>query len=191
MLWRRLRGRRREGRRRENKEYCRYFLSTYASLYLVMSRYMALGSWKVEIKAKELLKLAEAKIGMSSNKAYVESHDSRLIDTLKRYDRNRQYTNPSINIPTPAIGPYCFNINSQLILTADFLYFRLSSLNLPLISPILSKLSPRYNKSSIFFVITFVTSLSSSFSLSRFCVARESWYVFLVRWIKVSNSRKE
>jgi hypothetical protein len=84
----------------------------------------------------------------------------------------------------------CFNNNSQLILTAAFRYFLLSSLSLPLISPILSKLSPRYNKSSIFFVITFVTSFNSSFSLSRLADARESWYVFLVRWMKVSNSTK-
>lgn len=40
----------------------------------------------------------------------------------------------------------------------------------------------------MFFVMTLVTSLSSSLSLSKFCVARESWYVFFVRWMKVSNS---
>jgi hypothetical protein len=55
-------------------------------------------------------------------------------------------------------------------------------------SPILSKLSPRYRRSSMFLVMTLVTSLSSSFSLSRFCVARESWYVVFVRPMKVSNS---
>jgi hypothetical protein len=42
----------------------------------------------------------------------------------------------------------------------------------------------------MFFVMTFVTSFSSSFNLSRFCVALESWYVFFVRWMKVSNSTK-
>jgi hypothetical protein len=35
----------------------------------------------------------------------------------------------------------------------------------------------------MFLVMTFVTSFNSSFSLSRFCVARLSWYVFLV-WRK-------
>jgi len=64
--------------------------------------------------------------------------------------------------PTKHNGPYCFHIYSQLILTAACLYFLLSSLSLELISPILSKLSPRYNKSSIFFVITFVTSFSGN-----------------------------
>ena len=62
----------------------------------------------------------------------------------------------------------CFSINSQFILTAAFRYFLLSSRSLPLISPILSKLSPRYSKSSMFFVMTCVTSFSSSFSLFKF-----------------------
>ena len=84
----------------------------------------------------------------------------------------------------------CLRSRSQLILTAAFLYFLLSSFKRPLISPILSRLSPLYNRSSIFFVITLVTSFSSSFSLSRFALARESWYVFFVRWMKVSNSTK-
>ena len=68
-------------------------------------------------------------------------------------------------------GRTCFSINSQLILTAAFRYFLLSSLSLPLISPILSRLSPRYRRSSIFFVMTLVTSFNSSFSLSKFAVA--------------------
>lgn len=75
----------------------------------------------------------------------------------------------------------CFKSNSQLMRTAAFLYFWLSSLKRPDSSPIRSKLSPRYNKSSMFFVMTFVTSLSSSFTRSRFCDARLSWYNFLVR----------
>lgn len=79
-----------------------------------------------------------------------------------------------MNNAKPPNGPYCFSNNSQFILIAAFLYFLLSSLNLLLTSPILSKLSPLYNKSSIFFVMTFVTSCSSEFSLSRFCVARVS-----------------
>lgn len=95
-----------------------------------------------------------------------------------------------INSPSPPIGPYCLSNNSQLILTAACLYFLLSSLSRELTSPILSRLSPRYSKSSMFFVMTFVTSLSSSFSLSRFCVARVSEYVDFVRWMKVSNSMK-
>lgn len=68
----------------------------------------------------------------------------------------------------------CFKSSSQFILTAALRYFRLSSLNLPDISPICSKLSPRYKRSSIFFVMTWVTSRSSSFSLSRFEDARLS-----------------
>lgn len=44
--------------------------------------------------------------------------------------------------PSPPIGPYCFNISSQLILTAALRYFLLSSLNLLLTSPIRSRLSP-------------------------------------------------
>ena len=80
--------------------------------------------------------------------------------------------------------------NSQLMRTAAFLYFRLSSRKRPDNSPIRSRLSPRYSRSSIFFVITFVTSRSSSLTLSRFCDARLSWYSFFVRWINVSNSTK-
>lgn len=94
----------------------------------------------------------------------------------------------SINSPNPPIGPYCFSSSSQLILTAACRYFLLSSLNRLLTSPILSKLSPLYNKSSIFLVITFVTSRNSSFNLSRFWVARESAYVAFVFCMKVSNS---
>jgi len=89
--------------------------------------------------------------------------------------------------PTAPMGPYCFNISSQLILTAACLYFLLSSFNLELISPILSRESPLYSKSSIFFVMTLVTSFRSSFSLSRFAVALVSWYVRFVRCMKVSN----
>jgi hypothetical protein len=84
----------------------------------------------------------------------------------------------------------CFNSSSQLIRTAAFLYFLLSSRNLLEISPILSRLSPLYSRSSMFLVMTFVTSFNSSFNLSRFCVALESWYVFFVRWMKVSKSTK-
>jgi hypothetical protein len=45
----------------------------------------------------------------------------------------------------PPMGPYCFNSNSQLIRTAAFLYFLLSSRSLLEISPMRSKLSPRYS----------------------------------------------
>jgi hypothetical protein len=68
--------------------------------------------------------------------------------------------------------PTCFINNSQLIRTAALRYFILSSLNRPDISPMRSRLSPRYSKSSIFFVMTLVTSRSSSLSLSRFAAAR-------------------
>ena len=104
--------------------------------------------------------------------------------------KNLHQMNTSMTRATPPIGPYCLSNNSQLILTAALLYFLESSLNLPLISPILSKLSPLYNKSSIFLVMTFVTSRSSSLSLSKFWEARLSWYVFFVRCMKVSNSTK-
>lgn len=71
-------------------------------------------------------------------------------------------------------GLTCFTNNSQLMRTAARLYFLLSSRKRPDSSPIRSKLSPRYRRSSIFLVMTFVTSLSSSFSRSRFCDARLS-----------------
>lgn len=88
--------------------------------------------------------------------------------------KNRHQRKNMMMNPSAAKGPYCFSINSQLILTAAFRYFEASSRNLPLISPILSRLSPLYSKSSMFLVMTLVTSFSSSFSLSRFPVALES-----------------
>lgn len=106
------------------------------------------------------------------------------------YQKNLHHINTIITNPTPANGPYCFSSSSQFILTAARLYFLLSSFNLPDISPIRSRLSPLYSKSSMFLVMTLVTSRSSWFSLSRFCDARLSWYVFLVRCMKVSNSTK-
>ena len=130
-----------------------------------------------------------------------------LPSQCSSHQKNRHQINIIMNNPNPAKGPYyawlaigfpkgyecavtCLSINSQLILTAAFRYFLLSSRSLPLISPILSKLSPRYSRSSIFFVMTLVTSFNSSFSLSRFAVALLSWYVFLVLWMNVSNSTK-
>ena len=77
-----------------------------------------------------------------------------------------------------------------MILTAAFLYLRLSSLRRDEISPMRSKLSPLYSRSSMFLVMTLVTSFNSSFSLSRFCVARESWYVAFVFCMKPSNPEK-
>lgn len=154
----------------------------------------------VQYHRKSFLKLVNKTIWVSSSK----STRHKLL-----YQRNRHQMKKIITKPRAAKGPYCsgvsnhgfmndhraerltcFNSNSQFILTAAFRYFLLSSLNLPLISPILSKLSPLYNRSSIFFVMTFVTSFNSSFNLSRFADALESWYVFLVRWINVSNSTK-
>lgn len=81
----------------------------------------------------------------------------------------------------------CFNSNSQLILTAAFRYFLLSSLNRLDMSPMRSRLSPLYSRSSMFLVMTLVTSFSSLFSLSRFWVARVSWYVSFVCWMYLSN----
>jgi len=109
-------------------------------------------------------------------------------NSLQASQKNLHQMNIIINSPNPPNGPYCFSNSSQLILTAACLYFLLSSLNRELTSPIRSRESPLYSRSSIFFVITFVTSLSSSFNLSRFCVARVSEYVALVREMKVSNS---
>lgn len=142
-------------------------------------------------------------------------NDKGIISKVRKksemlfYHRNRHQINTIMMKPSAAKGPYyleintrntkkepgaekltCFNINSQLIRTAAFRYFLLSSLNLPLISPIRSRLSPLYSRSSMFFVITLVTSFSSSFNLSKLADALESWYVFLVRWMKVSNSTK-
>lgn len=90
--------------------------------------------------------------------------------------------------PRPAKGPYCFSSSSQLILTAARLYFAESSFNLELKSPIFSKLSPRYRRSLMFFVMIEVTSLSSSLSRDKLSLARESWYVFFVFSTKRSNS---
>lgn len=75
---------------------------------------------------------------------------------------NRHHSKISTTSPNATNGPYCLTNNSQLILTAARLYFRLSSLNRLLISPIRSRLSPRYNRSSIFFVMTLATSFNSS-----------------------------
>lgn len=123
----------------------------------------------------------------------VQFSSPQLRCRITRYpapQKNLHHKNTTMNTTNPPIGPYCFISSSQLILTAALLYFLLSSLSLELISPIRSRLSPRYNRSSIFFVITLVTSCSSEFSLSRFCVARVSEYVAFVRWMKVSNSMK-
>jgi hypothetical protein len=119
---------------------------------------------------------------------YATSYLLPAPDHTSPPQKNLHQINTNINSPSPANGPYCFNSNSQLILTAACRYFLLSSFKRLLISPILSRLSPLYSKSSIFFVITFVTSLSSSFSLSKFCVARLSLYVAFVLLINVSNS---
>lgn len=81
----------------------------------------------------------------------------------------------------------CFSSSSQLMRTAAFLYFRLSSRNRLDMSPMRSRLSPRYSRSSMFLVMTLVTSLSSLFSLSRFWVARVSWYVSFVCWMYLSK----
>jgi len=69
--------------------------------------------------------------------------------------KNLHHKKNRIMNPRAAKGPYCFSINSQLILTAAFRYFDASSRSLPLISPILSRLSPLYSRSSMFLVITF------------------------------------
>ena len=108
---------------------------------------------------------------------------------VRRFAQKNRHQRKKIMIsPIPAKGPYCLSMSSQLILTAALRYFLLSSRNLLLMSPIFSRLSPRYNRSSMFLVMTFVTSLSSSFSLSRLAVALVSIYVFFVRWMNVSNS---
>lgn len=109
--------------------------------------------------------------------------------------KNRSQIRKSRRKPTPANGPYydkleghfrksscgwvsrqltCLINSSQLMRTAAFLYLLLSSRRRPDSSPMRSKLSPLYKRSSIFLVITLVTSRSSSFNRSRFCDARLS-----------------
>lgn len=133
---------------------------------------------------------SRAKFSIRELQAISQTFKTTIITCQPLLQKNRHQRKTIIKSPSPPNGPYCFNNNSQLILTAAFRYFKLSSLSRLLTSPIRSRLSPLYNRSSMFFVITFVTSRNSSFSLSRFCVARVSEYVALVREINVSNSIK-
>lgn len=71
------------------------------------------------------------------------------------------------NNPTPAIGAYCLNMASKLICCAFFLYLIESFLKVLDKSLILSSESPLYKRSSIFLVMTALTSANSSFNLSR------------------------
>jgi hypothetical protein len=59
------------------------------------------------------------------------------------YQKKRQKRNSMMIVAIPAIGPYCFSSNSQLIRTAARLYLAESSRKRLLMSPILSRLSPR------------------------------------------------
>lgn len=62
---------------------------------------------------------------------------------VQLYQKKRQKRNSTMMAPIPATGPYCFRSNSQLMRTAARLYFAESSRRRLLMSPILSKLSPR------------------------------------------------
>lgn len=75
--------------------------------------------------------------------------------------------NTKIN-PAPTMGMYCLIMASKLILCALLLYFNESLFKLDDKSLILSNESPLYNKSSMFFVMTFLTSAKSLFNLSKF-----------------------
>jgi hypothetical protein len=114
-----------------------------------------------------LLRISRA-VQTAGNLSHLSGNDIGNIQKNRHQRRNR------MRKPTPANGPYWLSSNSQLMRTAALRYLALSSLNLLLTCPMRSRLSPRYNKSSIFLVMTFVTSRSSSFSLSRFWVARVS-----------------
>lgn len=77
------------------------------------------------------------------------------------------HTKNTTNKPAPTIGMYCLINASRLILCAFLRYLIESFRNEDDKSLILSKESPLYNKSSMFFVITFLTSAKSVLSLSR------------------------
>lgn len=68
--------------------------------------------------------------------------------------------------PAPTMGAYCLSIASTLICRAFLRYLIESLRKLDDKSLILSNESPRYNKSSIFFVMTLFTSAKSLFNLS-------------------------
>lgn len=106
---------------------------------------------------------------------------SARAEKAQRQRMGRTKNRQLILLLTSANALTCLITNSQFIRTAALRYFRLSSRNRPDSSPIRSRLSPRYRRSSMFLVMIFATSRNSSCSLSRFCAARVFWYVALVR----------
>lgn len=70
-----------------------------------------------------------------------KSHVIFLMSAL--HQKKRQKRKSMMIAAIPAIGPYCFNSSSQLMRTAARLYLAESSRNRLLMSPILSRLSPR------------------------------------------------
>jgi hypothetical protein len=66
-----------------------------------------------------------------------------LFTQSKLHQKKRQKRNSTMMEAIPAMGPYCLRSSSQLMRTAARLYLAESSRSLLLMSPILSRLSPR------------------------------------------------
>lgn len=66
-----------------------------------------------------------------------------IVPSCVIYQKKRQKRNSTMIVAMPAIGPYCFRSSSQLMRTAARLYLAESSRRRLLMSPILSRLSPR------------------------------------------------
>lgn len=98
----------------------------------------------------------------------------KLRESRTAYLRNMYQMINTIKIPAPTIGAYCLSMASKLICCAFFLYLIESFRKLEDKSLILSSESPRYNKSSMFLVITRLTSAKSLLSLSTLECARSS-----------------
>ena len=74
-----------------------------------------------------------------------ESHVIFLFCLLNQtpHQKKRQNRNSTMMAAIPAMGPYCLRSSSQLMRTAARLYLAESSRSRLLMSPILSRLSPR------------------------------------------------
>ena len=83
-------------------------------------------------------------------------------DVSQSAQKKRHHMKNIMIRPSAPKGPYCFSMSSQLMRTAARRYFLLSSRSRALRSPIRSRLSPRYSRSSMFLVMTLVTSRNSS-----------------------------
>jgi hypothetical protein len=83
---------------------------------------------------------------MPNNTGVQESHVNSLFCLSPQsmpHQKKRQKRNSTMMEAMPAIGPYCLRSSSQLMRTAARLYFAESSRSRLLMSPILSRLSPR------------------------------------------------